>query len=140
MGTNVDYGVFVMYTQTKSEATLLALEKIRKVFSDFVTQRQLLADELKVAQKREINKMIFQFEVPFVTVYSKLEHDYYGFPKDYVAVYQKEIEKITLDRLFDVMPKYFFPDQLQIVIVGDKTKIPGLETLPGLVEKPLDSE
>ena len=137
---NTDFGFFVMLTQTKSATTVQALNEMKSVLSKMVLEKEITADELQSAKDQMLNRLVFDNETPFDVVNNRLRDDYFGYPSDYLFVRQKGIEKVTLNDMKDVMQKYFFPDKLKVVIVGDKEKIVGLDKITGLVERPLDQE
>lgn len=135
-----DLGYFLVYTQTKSASTVEAYQEIQTVLKDLVQNKSITDADLAEAKQRIINSLVFEYETSFGAVRSRLMGDFYGYPSDYFYVTQKEIEKITLQDLYAMLPKYFFPDRLKVVMVGQKDAVPGLEQVEGLVEKPLDSE
>lgn len=139
-GFDTVYGSFAIVTQTKSESTVDTVNEITKIFSDMIWQKNIIEKELKLARERIINRLIFEYDIPFNIVTMELTYNYYGYPPNYLAVFQKEIEKVTLSDIQEILPEYFFPDKLKVMIVGDRTKIKSLDTLPDLVEIPLDNE
>lgn len=139
-GFDTVYGSFSMVTQTKSESTVDTVNEVTKIFSSMIQQKNITETELKQARERIINRLIFEYDIPFNIVTMELTYDYHGYPPNYLAVFQKEIEKVALSDIQEILPKYFFQDKLKVMIVGDKTKIGNLNTLPGLVEVPLDDE
>lgn len=139
-GFDTVYGSFAIVTQTKSESTVDTVNEITKIFSDMIQQKNITENELKHARERIINRLIFEYDIPFNIVTMELIYSYHGYPSNYLAIFQKEIEKVTLSDLLEILPEYFFPDKLKVMIVGDKTKIKSLDTLPDLVQIPLDNE
>lgn len=139
-GFDRDYGAFRIMTQTKSESTVRTIQEIQSILKDLVAGVNLTQQELDDAKERIINRLIFEYDIPFNVVAMRLTYDYRGYPAKYLTVYQKEIEKVTLADVKEVMPQYIFPDKLKIMVVGDKTKIKDLDQLKGWVERPLDSE
>lgn len=135
-----DYGRFVMETRTKSESTVRTVEEMRRILTDMVVNKNVTQAELDLARERVLNRLVFEYADPFNIVASRFRYDYYGYPPHYLQVFQKEVEAVTLEQVKDVLNKYFFPDRLKVLIVGDKSKIPDLNALEGLVEKPLDME
>ncbi len=137
---DTDYAQFVMVTQTKSESTLVAINEMSGILKNMVATGDIKEDELKAAKDRILNKLIFQLDVPFSIVAMRLDYDYHGYPPKYLTLYQKEIESVTIEDVRDVLKKYFFPDKLKIMVVGEKAKIPDLTVLGEVREKILDSE
>lgn len=135
---SMDYGQFRIYTQTKSETTVKAIQEISKILANMVNEKNILADELELARERIINRLIFAYDDRFQMVTRRIEFDYYGFPPDYIEVYQQKIESVTLDEIKEVLATYFFPDRLKIMIVGDKDKITNLNELGSWSKRPLD--
>ena len=104
---NTDFGFFVMLTQTKCSSTVQALEEMTSILSNMVQKKEISADELQGAKDRMLNRLVFDNETTFDVVNGRLRDDYFGYPKDYLFIRQKGIEKVTLDELKDVMAKYF---------------------------------
>lgn len=139
-GFTSDYGEFAMATRTKSESTVSAIKEMERILTDMVANKNIKQDELDLARERIINRLVFEYESPFNIVVNRVRYDYYGYPPNYLALFQKEVEKITLDDVKQSLAQYFFPNKLKLMIIGDRTQIPDLNQLPGLVEKPLDME
>lgn len=134
-----DYGQFRIATQTKSESTLQTVAEIKNIISSWASSTPLTQESLDQARDRILNRLVFEYESPFNIVGMRLKYDYYGYPPNYLSIYQKEIESVTLEQVREVLPKYFFPDKLKILVVGDKTKIPDFAKA-GYTEIPLDEE
>ncbi|MBF0103816.1 MAG: insulinase family protein [Deltaproteobacteria bacterium] len=139
-GFERDYGSFRMVTQTKSESTFTAIDAIKKIIDDMVKNKNITEAELFMAKERILNRLVFEYETPFNIVTRRVIYDYHGYPPNYISLYQKEISQVKLADIKEILDKYFFPDQLKVMIVGDRDKIPGLKEYEGLVETPLDEE
>ena len=70
----------------------------------------------------------------------RVTFDHYGYPPNYTALYQKEIEAVTLDDVKTTLKKYYFPEGLRVMLVGEKDKIKDIRKLKGLQDRPLDME
>lgn len=139
-GFDTDYSQFIIGTQTKSESTLKTIDEIQKILANMVNSGDLTDDELATARERILNRLVFQLDIPFNIVTMRLDYDYHGYPPNYLTLYQKEVESVTLADIKAVLAAYFFPDKLKVMIVGDRTKITGIEGLAGFSEKVLDNE
>lgn len=135
-----DFGAFYMATRTKSESTVSAIREMQKIFTDMVENKSITEPELELARERILNRLVFEYESPYNIVVSRVRYDYFGYPKNYLAEFQKQIESVDVGQIRDVLAKYFFPDRLKLIVVGDKTKIPNLRSLAGLKDRPLDME
>jgi len=139
-GFGTDFGTFRIMTQTKSTSTVQTINEIRNIMTDMVLNKKISNEELELARERILNRLIFELDIPFNMVTMTLTYDYHGYPPHYLTVFQQEIMAVTLPEVKEVMEQYFYPDKLKIMIVGDRTKIPDLDQLEGVVEIPLDNE
>lgn len=137
---STDYGAFVMVTRTKSESTIIAVNEMKRILSDMLTSRPITAEELALAKERTLNSLVFQYPTPFTAVMVRVQNDYNGYPPNYVVDYQKGIEAVTLEQVNEILPKYFFPDKLKVLVVGDRAKIPDFDKWSGVTQRPLDLE
>ena len=139
-GFGTDYGTFQIVTSTKSSTTTETLKEIIRVLKTIVEEKNITEVELKFAKERILNRLIFEYESLFHVVEKEVQYDYFGYPPHYLEIFQKEIEKVSLQDIVSVLEKYFFPDKLKITLVGEKSKVPDLKTWDDLIEIPLDEE
>lgn len=139
-GFTTDYGAFKILTQTKSESTVKTVGEIRRILTNMVEEKNISPQELELARERILNRLIFELDRPFNIVTMRLTYDYYGYPPNYLKVYEREIKAVKLNQVKEILDTYFFPQKLKTVIVGDKSRIKDLGTLEGLVEQALDNE
>jgi len=139
-GFDREYAPFQIITQTKTQSTVRTVKEIQKILKDMVENLDISNDELDLARERLINQLIFQYDDTFDIVTMRLTYDYHGYPPNYLKIFQKEIEAVTLPQIKDILAIYFFPEKLKIMIVGDRAKIKDLNQLEGFVEIPLDDE
>lgn len=139
-GFDRDLGAFRIFTQTKSESTVQTVNEIKKIFSDLIVNQSISQAELDSARERILNRLVFEYDVPFNIVTMRVNYDYNGYPPNYLKYYQKQIESVTLEQINAVLKDYLFPDKLKILIVGDRSKIPNLAELGEVKELPLDLE
>lgn len=134
-----DYGAFRVSVQTKSESTVRTIEEIQKILTDMVVNQNLTEAEIKFARDKLLTGLVFEYEQPMDIVEMTLRFDFFGYPPNYLSIYQREIKSVTLTQVRAVLQDYFFPDRLKIMVVGDKDKIKDSAKL-GLKEIPLDDE
>ncbi len=134
-----DFGKFWMGASTKSESTVQVIEEMKTIFNGLVKKGNLTSAELDKAKKVILNQLIFQYEDPAEVVSTRVLYDYYGYPPDYISIFQKEINRVTLRDVKKVLKKYFFPDRLKIMVVGNPSVRELLNSLGPLEELPLDN-
>jgi zinc protease len=135
-----DIGAFQIVARTKSSSTFELINETRKLLEAALTEQPFTQEELDNAKQTILNQLIFKYSDPFEVVQDRARYDFYGYPPDYLTVYQRAIRETSLDQVQSALKKYFFPDQLKILIVGDLKAI-GNRTELGKIEKlPLDND
>ncbi len=81
------------------------------------------AAELDDAKRTIIAKFALSLESPQQALQSAMEIQRYGLPADYWDKYPAQIIAVTADDVVRVAKKYINPDNAQIVVVGDASKI-----------------
>jgi zinc protease len=124
-------GPFVAATSVQTAVTKEALTELVKELTDITGPRPATQSEFDFAR----GNLIKSFPGDWGTtrgVSSQLsELAQFGLPDDYFTSYQARLEAVTLDDVNRVARKYVRPDNLLIVVVGDRDKIEaGLRELP----------
>lgn len=126
--TSRDTGMFFVSCQTKLESTnraisiaLEELDKIRKMPVD--------KDELAQAKETFMNQFIFRFTTSASIVGQKVDIEYEELPLNYLETYLDNVQTVTQEDVQRVARKYLHPDEIKVLVVGDKEKF----------DKPLDS-
>lgn len=126
--TTRDLGIFFVACQTKLESTnraiSIALEEIEKIRKMPVNQ-----EELVQAKETFMNQFIFRFTTSASIVAQKVDIEYEGLPLNYLETYLENVQAVTQDDIQRVARKYLHPDQIKILVVGDREKF----------DKPLDN-
>ncbi|MFC1537267.1 M16 family metallopeptidase [Gemmatimonadota bacterium] len=128
-GANHKYpGVFSAGAQTKSESTVYAielmLEELKKIAREEVTD-----EELKKAKDKYLNSFVFNFDSQSKIINRMLTYTYYDYPVDFADQTKDKVEKVGKEDVLRVAKKYLHPDQVSILVVGNKANF----------EKPLSS-
>ncbi|MBI4412024.1 MAG: insulinase family protein [Deltaproteobacteria bacterium] len=137
---STDYGSFRMLTGTKTASTVEVIQESKKILKSLAEGADITTEELENAKNVILNQLIFQYEDPFEIVSQRMEFDYFGYPPDYLVLYQREIRKVTLDQVRDVLQRYYFPDKLIVMIIGDRAQMGDLSPLGAIQELPLDND
>ncbi|HHT9136912.1 MAG TPA: M16 family metallopeptidase [Candidatus Wunengus sp. YC60] len=123
-----DIGIFFVSCQTKLESTnraiAIALEELEKI-------RKTPIDKEELAQAKEtfMNQFVFRFTTSASIVGQKVDIEYEDLPLNYLETYIANVQAVTQEDVQKVARKYLHPDEIKILVVGDKEKF----------DKPLDS-
>ncbi len=139
-GLETDYGAFRVMVSTKTESTIQVIEEMLKVMRETINNEKMTQADLDAAKNTILNQLIFQYEDTFDIVSARMVYDYYGYPPNYMSIYQKGIRSVTLAGLKKVAHDYFFPDKMKILVVGSEKIKPQLEALGKLEILPLDED
>jgi len=132
-GLDTDLGAFLVFVGTKSESTVRVVEEIKKQITALSTDQPMTNEELSYVKDSILNGLVFQVESLFQAAMLRFQYDFYGYPADYLTVYQRELKKVSLADIQRVLHQYFFPDRLITFIVGNQSHIVGLSQL-GIVQ------
>lgn len=139
-GFDTDYGLFEVVAATKSETTAQVIQEAQKILIDMMGAHPLTEDELQIAKDSLLNQLIFQYDDSSDVLDFRMRYDYYGYPPDYLTLFQKEVQKVTLGQVQDALKRYFFPDRFKIVVVGDVKRMGDLKAFGPVKILPLDGQ
>lgn len=107
------------------EATKAALAEIAGL-----NARPFTEAELDRAKDDILNSFLFRYDTKDKVLAERVRLEFFGYPADYLETYEAAIKKVTVADLTAVAKKYIHPDQLAILVVGNKPEItPALEEL-----------
>lgn len=126
--TSRDIGMFYVSLQTKLESTnraiSITLEEIDKMRKSPVDK-----DELAMAKETFMNQFIFRFTTSASIVAQKVDIEYEELPLNYLETYLDNVQAVTQEDIQRVAKKYLRPEDVKILVIGDKEKF----------DKPLDN-
>ncbi len=125
---------FATQTSVRTEVTGEALTEILKEFAD-IRDRKVPADELEGAKRALVASFALNTESPGSAMANATLIKEYGFPADYWDTYPEKIAAVTADDVQRVAKKYIPLDNIQIIVVGDGTKIRPILAKFGPVEE-----
>ena len=111
-------GVFAISGSTQSIHTVDTLKALRDELDKFRSS-EVTDDELKTAKDTVLNSFVFRFDTPSKTLNRLLVYQYYGYPKDFIFRYQQQIAAVTKADILRVARRYFRPQDLTYVAVGN---------------------
>ena len=117
----------------RTEATEGALKEF---FSEFrrMREEQVTAEELEASKRAIVARFALSLEQPARVLGFAITTQQYGFPADYWDSYPARIMAVTAADVQRVARKYLNLDTLQMVAVGDASKINGVLEKYGKVE------
>jgi zinc protease len=128
-GANHKYpGVFSAGAQTKSESTVYAIELMLEELIK-IAREEVTDEELKKAKDKYLNSFVFNFDSQSKIINRMLTYTYYDYPVDFADQTKDKVEKVGKGDVLRVAKKYLHPDQVSILVVGNKANF----------EKPLSS-
>jgi len=111
-------------TFTKSESTIPVIKaifgEINKIRKGKVTKK-----ELANAKNYFMNSYVFKFSTPEKVLYTKLSEEFYGEDENAQEKLMENIKKVTADDIYKLVQKYLHPEQMTVVVVGNKKLIKG---------------
>ncbi len=116
-----DYGYVFSYCGTKPETYSQALEEMLKQFQ-LMKEKPVSAQELNIAKSAIINSFVFRFPTPFSLMEERASYELYGYSKDYLDNYTKEMAKITQASVLEASKKILDPDNAMLFVIGNSKK------------------
>lgn len=122
IGTGFDHpGILQLAMGTKSSTTIESIDslyaQIDKLKTDPINQ-----DEIKRAKDSILNAFVFNFDTPDKVLRERMAYEFYGYPPDFLEKYRAGIEKVTVEDVNRVAPKYLHKDQLSVLVVGNTSE------------------
>jgi zinc protease len=81
------------------------------------------AKDLENAKRAIVGSFALLLESPNSILSNYIDRHFYKLPSDYWDTYASKIEAVTPEEVQRVAKKYWTPERLQIVAVGDVTKV-----------------
>ena len=118
-----DYpGMFVSGGQTRSDATVQFVKAVEEEIKRIQTQ-PVTPQELAFAKDSTLNSFVFNFQTPSQTLSRLMRYEYYGYPKDYLFTYQKQVENTTVEDVQRVAKEHLRLNDLVFLVVGNQSAI-----------------
>jgi len=122
-GSNTFYeGQFYTGVMTKSATTAKALDAI-KTEIERIIEEPITEEELKNTKDQFLNSMVFEYDTPEKILNQRMSYEYRGLDKDTFDKFIEEVKKVTIEDVQEVAQKYLKPDQMQMLVVGNKEEI-----------------
>ena len=117
-GANYDHpGLLEIGGSTKSASTAETLKAIQEEIAR-IQSSEVSADELETARQTVLNSLVFAFDTRKKTLGRLLNYEYFGYPKDFIDLYQKGLEAVTRADVLRVAREHVHAGDLTVVAVG----------------------
>ncbi len=113
-------GVFMAYTLTRSDSTMVALGLLRDDVRA-VTQAPFTDEEMRIAKQAVVNGFVFNFEDPSQVLFRAAYYDAVGYPADFLQTYQKALDGVDANAVLASARRKVTPDAQVVIIVGKES-------------------
>jgi zinc protease len=137
-GFGTDTSYFAILSSTKTSSTTQVIKEVTKIIDDLRKEHPITKEELEFSKKTLLGQLIFEYDNLHQIVVKNMYYDYFGYPPNYLKIYQREIKEVTLEEVNQAVKNNFKPDKFIILVVGDKNKI-NLSEIGKVRELPLDN-
>lgn len=122
-GMNSFYpGVFFAGVQTKSSTTAEAIdaiiEQVERLQDEPITEK-----ELQDTKDQILNSAVFEYDSYEQVLSQQMSYAYRGLPSDAFEQYIEGVRETTIEDVQRVAQEYLDPDNLQILVVGNREEI-----------------
>jgi len=123
--SNFDHeGLFYLGCSTKSENTLKGIRSLLREM-DEIRKTEVTDEELSTAKDMYLNSFVFNFDSRSKIINRLMELEYFRYPKDFLEITKKNIEKVSKADILRVAQKYLQPDKIKIVVLGNPKDFDG---------------
>jgi zinc protease len=130
-------GTFRISGSTQSAHTVDTLKAIGQEL-ERIRAGEVTDQELQTAKDTTLNGFVFHFDRPSKTLNRLVQYEYYGYPRDFIFQYQKAIAAVTKADILRVAQKYFKPQDLTYVAVGNQQEFGTALSALGMKVEPID--
>ena len=122
-GMNSFYpGLFYAGVMTKSSTTAEAIDAIIKQI-ERLQDEPITQQELQDVKDQILNSSVFEYDSYEEVLSERLSNEYRGLPADAFEQYIEGVKATTIEDVQAVAQEYLNPDNLQILVVGNKEEI-----------------
>ena len=107
----------------QTEVTKEAVFETLKEFNAVRGSRPISEEELDNAKQSVLRSFPANFERPGAIMGQVLQMVQFGLPDDYLQTVRSSVEAVTLDEVHRITQELVRPDQLKILVVGDRQQI-----------------
>ncbi|MBI4366685.1 MAG: insulinase family protein [Deltaproteobacteria bacterium] len=116
-------GIFQIHAKTRPEKVGEVIRLARDLVAKMADGVSVTEPDVRRMKESIRKRSVFEYEEPFHVATETARFVYLGFPPDYLQVYQRGIDAVTLADVRRVATQYLRPDALQVLIVGERAKM-----------------
>ncbi len=118
LDSNFDYpGTFNAWLTTKTETTAAAIDALLEEV-DALVSKPFTEDEVARAKESILNSFVFNYDSRAKVLNQQIVYEYFGYPRDFLARYRGNVEKVTPADVARVARTYVKKNDLAILVVG----------------------
>jgi len=122
-GMNSFYpGEFYVQVRTKSSTTSQVIDAVKKELKR-IQQEPISQEELQDTKDQILNSVVFQYDSYDKVLGQQMSYAYRGLPSDAFEEYIEGVKATTVEDVQEMAQKYLHPNQLEILVVGNKEEI-----------------
>lgn len=125
-------GAFEITTFSRNEEALATLELVIRELKK-IREGGITPDELKKAKGAIAGRHILRFETLPGFAQTMLDQEFYERGKDWLSKFPDQVMHVKLDDVNKAIQSHFDPDNITIVMLGDRNIFEGHETILGNV-------
>jgi zinc protease len=117
-GGYVQPGLFEISGSTRTTSAVAAIKAIQEEI-DRIRTAEVPEDEWRNARDAAVNRLVFAYDSRAKLFAGQMILEYYGYPKDYLPLYQKALESVTRADVLRVAKQYLNPANLTVVVAAN---------------------
>ena len=107
----------------QTEVTKESVFETLKEFNEVCGDRPISEEELENAKQSVLRSFPANFERPGAVMGQVLQIVQFGLPDDYLQTVRSSVESVTIDDVHRITGELIRPDQLKILVVGDRQQV-----------------
>jgi predicted Zn-dependent peptidase len=138
VGRGTDVGLFQAGAETKSETALKTIREMIRITRQ-MREEPIKDEERNAAVDAMTNRFVFLYDLPSKIVAQYMDLEYFHYPEDFLDTYVENLRAVTTEDVHRAAQEYLHPDELVILLVGEKDSLDGdLEELGPVEEVKLE--
>lgn len=128
-GVGQPEGLFYAAAQTENSRTKEVMEEMTQMIREMAELPEITEDEITRAREAALTHFFFLYETSFQLVKDLARFYLWGYPENYLEIFQREISSLTKEDVERVSRKYLRPDGLKKVVVADPSVLNAVKSL-----------